>query len=58
MEQEEDSMEPNPLEYCPVSGLVPPSFERCAAAVVRPRADYVASPLAMAALFGWDEEDD
>jgi hypothetical protein len=58
MEQEEDSMELNPLEYCPVSVRVPPSYEQCASAVVSPRTDYVASPLAVAALFGWDEEDD
>jgi hypothetical protein len=58
MEQEDQSMELNPLEHCPVSIPVPPSYEQCAAAVVCLRGDYVASPLAVAALFGWDEEDD
>ena len=51
-------MELDPLEYRPVSVPAPPSYELCTTAVVRPRADYVASPLAVAALFGWDEEDD
>ena len=50
-------MEPKPQESRPVFVLVPPSYEQCLAAVC-PRADYVASPLAVAALFGWDEEDD
>jgi hypothetical protein len=48
----------NPQEYCPVSVPAPPSYEQCVAAVVSPRADYVASPLAVAALFDWEEEDD
>jgi hypothetical protein len=58
MEQQEDSMELNSLETRNVFVRVPPSYEQYAAAVVCPRADYVASPLAVAALFGWDEEDD
>ena len=51
-------MELNPLESRPVFVHVPPSYEQCVAAPVGPRADFVASPLAMAALFEWDEEDD
>ena len=51
-------MELNPLESCPVSRPVPPSYAQCVAAVVERRADYVASPLAVAALFCWDDEDD
>jgi hypothetical protein len=63
MAQEDDSMELKPLEHddssLPVSlPVLPPSYEQCVAAVVGPRADYVASPLAVAALFDWDEEDD
>jgi hypothetical protein len=58
MDMEEDSMEPNPREYRHVFVHVPPSYEQSAASVVCPLADYVASPLAMAALFGWDDEDD
>jgi hypothetical protein len=37
---------------------VPPSFEQCAAAGASSRADYVISPLAMGALFDWDDEED
>lgn len=37
---------------------IPPSYEQCVAKPVAPRADYVASPLAMAALFAWDDEID
>jgi hypothetical protein len=58
MALEDDSMEPNSPEYRHVFVRVPPSYEECASTAVCPRADYVASPLAVAALFGWDEEDD
>jgi len=51
-------MELNSPESRHVFVHVPPSYEQRAAEVVCPRADYVASPLAVAALFGWDEEDD
>lgn len=51
-------MEPNPLESRPVLVRVPPGYGQFDAAPDCPRADYVASPLAMAALFQWDEEDD
>jgi hypothetical protein len=37
---------------------IPPSYEQCVATVANPKADYVISPLAMAALFAWDEDDD
>jgi hypothetical protein len=52
------SMELNPQESRPVFVHVPPSYEQCAAAPVGSRAEFVASPLAMAALFGWDDEVD
>jgi hypothetical protein len=58
MTVEDDSMELNPLEHCQVALPVPPSYGQCAAAVVSPRVDCVVSPLAVAALFNWDEEDD
>ncbi len=37
---------------------MPPSYEECVATVADPQADYVISPLAMAALFDWDDDDD
>jgi len=37
---------------------IPPSYEQCTAKPVAPRADYIASPLAVSALFDWDDEDD
>jgi hypothetical protein len=37
---------------------VPPSYEQCADAATSPRADYVIPPLAMGALFDWDDEED
>jgi hypothetical protein len=37
---------------------VPPSYEQCVVEPTGSRADYVASPLEMAALFDWDDEDD
>jgi hypothetical protein len=37
---------------------VPPGYEQCAASPASPRADFVASPLAMAALFDWEDEED
>jgi len=58
MAVEDASMELNPLESRPVFVHVPLSYEQCVAAPVCPRADFVASPLAMAALFGLDEEDE
>jgi hypothetical protein len=51
-------MDLNPQESRPVFVHVPPSYEQCAAAPVGSRAEFVASPLAMAALFGWDDEVD
>jgi hypothetical protein len=60
MAVEDDPMELNPLENAhPAQPLfVPPSYEQCVAVVVGRRADCVASPLAVAALFDWDDEDD
>lgn len=37
---------------------VPPSYEQCVAKPSQARAEYVVSPLAMAELFDWDDEDD
>ncbi len=37
---------------------VPPSYEQCANAGASLRADYVISPLTIAALFDWDDEED
>jgi hypothetical protein len=51
------------ITFVPSSLPVPPSYEQCGASALSPhmngpRADYVASPLALAALFAWDEDDD
>jgi hypothetical protein len=51
-------MNPDPIEYDRWFPLVPPSYEQCAAAPAAIRADYVVSPLDMASLLAWDEEDD
>ena len=56
--QEELSMELKPLESCRLPRSAPPGYEQCVAAEMERRASYVASPLAMAALFGWDEEEE
>jgi len=37
---------------------VPPSYEECVAKPSEPRADYVIPPLAMAALFAWEEDEE
>ena len=37
---------------------IPSSYEECVAKVAEPKADYVISPLAMATLFDWDDEDE
>jgi hypothetical protein len=58
MLSEENSMSTEIITLPPLSLPVPPSYEQCTAGAVDPRADYVASPLAMAALFAWDDEDD
>jgi hypothetical protein len=39
-------------------GAAPPSYEQCVAAPTGTRADYVATPLAMAALLTWEDDDD
>lgn len=36
---------------------IPPSYEQCVVDVSGTRADFVASPLAMAALFDWEDDD-
>lgn len=51
-------MSPDQMEYAPSSQFVPPSYEQCVAAPTGMRSEYVATPLAMAALFTWDEDDD
>jgi len=53
----ENSMDLDPLCYGPLHPPVPPSYEQCVATAVSPKADYVVSPLAMAAMFDWDDED-
>jgi hypothetical protein len=57
MGTEEISMSTEIIAFQPSSLPIPPSYEQCARAA-DPRAVYVASPLAVAALFEWDEEDD
>jgi hypothetical protein len=37
---------------------VPPSYEECVAQPSEPRADYVIQPLAMGALFAWEDEEE
>jgi hypothetical protein len=56
--QEENFMDLDPLCYGPPHPPVPPGYDQCAATPVTPKADYVVSPLAMAALFDWDDEDE
>jgi hypothetical protein len=51
-------MDTDPLSYEHTFPPIPPSYEQCVAPATGPRADYVASPLAMAALFDWDEDED
>lgn len=46
------------IAFQPSSLPIPPSYEQCVARAADPRAVYVASPLAVAALFDWDDEDD
>ena len=50
-------MNPVPIEYDPSLLPIPPSYEECVATPKEAKADYVVSPLAMAALFDWDDED-
>jgi hypothetical protein len=58
MAVEDDSMDLKPLESRHVFVRVPPSYEQCVAESLCPRADYLASPFAVAALADWDDEDD
>jgi hypothetical protein len=55
---EEHLMDTDPLNYERPSLFVPPSYEECVVASKGPRADYVASPLDVAMLIDWDDEDD
>jgi hypothetical protein len=57
MSQKDDSMDIEPTHYRSVPPI-PPSYDQCVATVADPKADYVISPLAMAALFAWDEDDE
>lgn len=50
-------MDPEPVEIGPILLAVPPSYEQSVATAVGWRADYVVSPLEMAALFDWDDEE-
>ncbi len=56
MSQEDDFVETRRLKHDDLSRPVPPSYEQCVAESIGPRADYVISPLLMAALFDWDDE--
>jgi hypothetical protein len=58
IEQEETTVNADPLNYDDAYPPVPPSYEQCVAPATGPQADYVVSPLAMAALFDWDEDDE
>jgi hypothetical protein len=51
-------MDTDPLDYVRPLLPVPPSYEQCVATATGPRADYVASPLDVAALLIWDDEDE
>jgi len=51
-------MEIDPLQFDPASLPVPPSYQQCAALASGPRADCVISPLLVAALIDWLEEED
>ena len=51
-------MDMDPMEYDHRTAPVPPSYEQCVGSSFGLQADYVASPLEVAALFDWDEEDD
>jgi hypothetical protein len=57
MSQKDDSMD---IDIVGHEGFppIPPSYDQCVAAVAEPKADYVISPLAMAALFDWDDDED
>jgi len=49
-------MDTGPMKHDHASASVPPGYEQCVAGSIGPRADDVISPLAMAALFDWDDE--
>lgn len=53
-------MSTEPIKFAsePSSAVAPPSYEQCVAQAISPQANYVASPLAMAMLFAWDDEDE
>ena len=52
------SPEPSKFESEPSSlPVTQPSYEQCVAQAMSPKADYVISPLAMAKLFAWDDND-
>ena len=38
--------------------IPPPGYEQCVGKPAAPRAEYVVSPIVVAALFAWDDEDD
>ncbi len=46
------------MKHDHASASVPPGYEQCVAKSIGPRADYVISPLAMAVLFDWEEDED
>ncbi len=58
--EEITSMDADPIEkdFDRWTPPIPPSYEQCVAAPVAMKADYVVSPLEMAPLLDWDDEDD
>lgn len=50
-------MSAEPAEFGPTFLPGPPSYEQCVANVVGLHADFVVSPLEMAALFDWDDDE-
>ncbi len=50
-------MSVEPVEFEPTLLPIPPSYEQCVANAVGPRADLVVSPLEMALLFDWEEDE-
>ena len=51
-------MSPYPMMDDALPSHAPPSFEECVDSRISPQADFVISPLALAELFAWDEEEE
>jgi hypothetical protein len=60
--EEENSMSTEagvfPGSSLPMPPVPPPSYEQCTAKPAAPHAAYILSPLAMATLFDWDDDED